>query len=291
MYNAGFRVLEIVTITLYLCLLMKGKVDMQRISLIIIVLSVAAFFCGCKSASESHMAVATQISEGDSIDLRKYRATKCELTRFKNELGDEYIHMLNQMQFFRKMEGKSSSPYQLAEEEQISVFHYTGGAFADVNSVLHKNNFEEISKKSIFIKVLSSALNKLPSFKGTVYRVGNLPGYHRVKILQPGDDPNRINPGRLAQFKIDGVINYKSFMSTSLLNFDGLAKSGWKCSEAEYTIHSKYGREVTSFSNSPQEKEILFVPGSEFKIRKVKVSTPPSNGCPHEVIQIELDEL
>jgi len=263
-----------------------------------LLLSGSAIFGGCKSVSQSRLATPTPISEGESIDLRKHRATACEMAGFRDDLGSKYPELLKEMRLLKEMQmtGKpknSETPniYRLFEEEQVAIFHFAGGGFRDVNRALHKGDLQGLSKHVMFTKVLSSALNKLPPFVGRAYRVGNLPNHQPVRLLKPGQDPNKIDPEHLAQFKVGGVIDYPGFMSTSLLNFDQLAILGYKCSEAKYTIHSKFGREITSFSPSAQEREILFVPGSKFNIKKLEVSTPPGNGCPSEVVHIELVEI
>ncbi|MDQ7823621.1 MAG: ADP-ribosyltransferase domain-containing protein [Candidatus Eremiobacteraeota bacterium] len=109
----------------------------------------------------------------------------------------------------------------------------------------------------------ASALNKLPPFQGTVYRESRL----------YGDQPDQYEPGK--------TVKELAFTSTSSETQGAAQRMG----NTLFIISSETGRAIDRFSRHPREKEVLFPPGTEFKVlgREEKIL----DGKPMTVILME----
>jgi hypothetical protein len=258
------------------------------INLLIAVLILSA----CKSTPKSTVAASTVISETETLDLTKYKASPGDYAMFRIELGNQYDQQLQQLMERQKQPNRKipDSFRSLTEEESVAIYHYSSMGYRELNRVLRKSDVENTTKHAAFIRVLSSAINKLPTEQATVYRGGMLPAYGNGDYFSPFHSIKTIDPERLASFKAGQIFVDKGFMSTSLHSPDGI-RQAFGCREALYTIHSKYGHEISALAVIPDEREILFVPGSEFRIDKIKNTYPPDNKCDNEVVEIEATEV
>ncbi|MBF0426825.1 MAG: hypothetical protein HQL66_13500 [Magnetococcales bacterium] len=123
-------------------------------------------------------------------------------------------------------------------------------AYEILNRALRKEDREELAVLSPYIETIKSGLAKLPDYAGPVSRVTDLPA-EVVKTLIP-----------------DGPYRDKGFMSTAagLSNFDG---------KYMFFIESKTGKRIEFFSRYPEQREVLYTPGKEFKVVSV---TPMPDG-------------
>jgi len=96
-------------------------------------------------------------------------------------------------------------------------------------------------------------------------------GYRDLnKVLRKPD----IDADRLASFRAGDFFVDRGFMSTSLHDGDGI-RQAFGCREALYTIKSLFGGDISPLAVIPNEREILFVAGSEFRIDKIANTYPP----------------
>jgi hypothetical protein len=114
-------------------------------------------------------------------------------------------------------------------------------------------------------------LHKLPAWTGTVKR---------------GVTLNTSEVSQLKMFYRPGaVVEEKQFTSTANAetggNFSG---------NVMYTIRSKTGRDVKSISSHKGENEILFMPGTKFRVVSVK-ETEARSGYYNKRLDIELEEV
>ena len=89
---------------------------------------------------------------------------------------------------------------------------------------------------------------KMPAYAGVVRRGTNLPNSIREKQIR----------------KVGGNIQFEGFLSTSArtdFNFSG---------KDQYLICSKNGRTIWDLSSFANEKEILFLPNSTFRVLQYK---------------------
>lgn len=133
--------------------------------------------------------------------------------------------------------------------ETFCVDKYTGDFFVDINYYLRNGGEpkEEFFEK--YRKVMNSALDKLESYKGTVYRGADL----SLEVI------NKYK--KAAETGEPYTENY--YLSTS--------KSEKKAFERNtiYEIKSKTGKQIEELSYFSQEKEVLFKEGTKFKINSV----------------------
>ena len=129
----------------------------------------------------------------------------------------------------------------LSDTELLAVVGYTGGDFQIINSSLWRQSKRDLTTLKPYIGALSSALAKLPSYQGTVYRIT----YMR--------DRHALDPGR--------VVTPQGFTSTSMPG-GGSMVSG----DVKLIIQSKTGKRIDYFSDAPYESEVLFAPGARFKV-------------------------
>lgn len=152
--------------------------------------------------------------------------------------------------------------FETDEQEAVAINAYTDIDYIDVNRILRgvKESTDEWDKE---IAVLKYALQKLPAFTGQVYRGARLPESD-IELYQ-----NALENGK--------PIVHKYFTSST---YDiGKKFSG----NAMFFIESKNGRMVEKLSSYPNEKEVLFNSGTEFKVTQIIKEG--------ERVQIFLEEL
>lgn len=133
----------------------------------------------------------------------------------------------------------------LSLTEAVSIFMYTTGDYSSINAQLRSgkvtDDVREVSAQCV------SGMAKLPSHDDTVTRLVNL-------------------PDKIANLHVEGaVLQYDAYTSTSTKpggdeNFNGnmfmlLEPKGGSA-----------GKDVSMFSNLPDEQEVLFPPGTQFKV-------------------------
>lgn len=120
---------------------------------------------------------------------------------------------------------------------------YTGSQYKATNAALRQGAMTE--KQWNHVSQLNNALDKLPDYKGTVYRKADL-GPNQFKLYTPGL-----------------IVEERAFTSTST------SKGTWSGSY-QYVIKSETGKDVKPFSLHKNENEVLFRSGTRFKVTAVK---------------------
>ncbi len=126
----------------------------------------------------------------------------------------------------------------LTAAEAYAIRLYTGSSYGWINGALRSQQPAE--KARVFRDVLNSALAKLRPYEGTVRRGANLP------------------PERLAQHQVGAVVTYPGYTSTSVGHGFG--------QRHRFVIRSKTGRFIDPSSANPGEYEVLFPPGTKFRV-------------------------
>lgn len=115
------------------------------------------------------------------------------------------------------------------------------------------------------VQELMEALSKLPVFKGVVYRAVDVP-------LAPSDylsqhyDYGFVNDF-IKQWQPGSVVHDSAFVSASNLKTGaGDARN----SVLQLQIKSKTGRNIQKYSHEPEEKEVLFPAGTNFRIISIQ---------------------
>lgn len=146
------------------------------------------------------------------------------------------------------IELQKSNP-QLAKiptESLMAVRGYSISGYLRLNYALRnpEKADEDLQQYGSYIHATCSALVQLPLYQGTVYRGTNLP------------------PNILAQYTVGSIVTEASFLSTT--------KSEAVLAEFRdavcFEIISTSGAVIEAIANDPSEEEVLFLPGTAFKV-------------------------
>lgn len=156
-------------------------------------------------------------------------------------------------------------------EAELSILHsYTGSSYKSMNKAMktgqpiNEHGVLDLSwvKTAASVETLARALKKLPPYTGIAHR---------------GQDWSN----DLSQFKTGKIWNSKGFLSTSAdINsaFSGKIK---------FVINSLTGRYIDDYSTAKGEKEVLFLPDTNFLITKIIVKPGSTTGEENYTIYME----
>lgn len=132
----------------------------------------------------------------------------------------------------------------LSKPEAVILREYTGHSAQQINAELRSN--KPSLKALSFARILNRALNKLPSYRGKVWRDVDLP------------------EKALAAYSVGEVVTEKGFVSSSRDEFERFDSAR----PHRLLIHSKNGKIIEKISVLPLEYEVLFKSGIKFKVLK-----------------------
>lgn len=132
----------------------------------------------------------------------------------------------------------------LSKPEAVILREYTGHSAQQINAELRSN--KPSLKALSFARILNRALNKLPYYKGNVWRDVDLP------------------EKALAAYSAGEVVTEKGFVSSSRDEFERFDSAR----PHRLLIHSKNGKIIEKISVLPLEYEVLFRSGTKFKVLK-----------------------
>lgn len=138
---------------------------------------------------------------------------------------------------------------KLAEDEQRALNYYISSDSYKINEKLRNKDVLDADDEEL-IKNLDKALDKMPDYRGTVYRsiyVNNANSFL---------DSYRIAVGKTKVFS--------AYMSTGVTVYDSNAP-------VQYVIKSKNGKDIRLFNE--EEQEVLFRRKTKFEILKVEGTT------------------
>ena len=153
--------------------------------------------------------------------------------------------------------GMANAPeVKLTTAEEDAIKDYSGAAYGQVNSHL-RNGVPMPGYLSDVSDNLSSALSKLPDYKGMVYR---------------GTD---LDPAQVARYVPGQTVTESAFTSSSSTRpFPG---------NTQFTIMSSSGKDISGLSSIPNEDEVLFNKGAHFTV----LSNDTVNGV-HRIVLKEV---
>lgn len=130
----------------------------------------------------------------------------------------------------------------LTSADRAALLDYTGPGFREINPALRSGSVDDAMQARV--DAISSALDKLPPYEGTVYRGTDLP------------------PEVLADYQPGQVVSDSAFTSTSATQnqaFNG---------PVEFEIVSYTGREIRMYAHPDyaHQDEVLFPPGTQFAV-------------------------
>ncbi|HEU4458616.1 MAG TPA: ADP-ribosyltransferase [Methylibium sp.] len=156
-------------------------------------------------------------------------------------------------------------------EDLYALNRWTGAAYRDIQDLFESDRPEcsDASDKDgaeadrhgfILAKGVISALNTLPdqfTFLGTVYTGEDLPRDWIKRNFVAG------------QTKVE-----KRFFATSESH-----EMAWQHKRVIFETHSRSGKCIAQFSNAPGEKEVLFRPGTRFRVDEVSDVAYPAEAA------------
>lgn len=137
----------------------------------------------------------------------------------------------------------------LSPGEAVAIFSYTGSDYIKMNTLLRTGTIEgdDKVKEATLVKIEQAvkAMAKLPVHPVT-------PSTRGERAWPPDD---------AVQYTVGNEFAVKTFWSTGVgFDFGG----PWRI-----TVHGKSGRNVAPLSNAPGECEVLFAPGTRFRVKSV----------------------
>lgn len=142
----------------------------------------------------------------------------------------------------------------LSGYEDALLTTYTSSEYRTINNSLRTENPTNFA--IVYNNQLNDTLDKLPPYKGVVYRVVGV------------EDVDKFVEQLVGQSTTEGYIQFATPVSTSknkqvVHDFGG---------NVVFEIESKSGRDISHFSEFPEEEEVLFKNISKFKLKgKVKI--------------------
>ena len=155
---------------------------------------------------------------------------------------DEYKRLATR--FHKLLKGDPTSP-DIVEAAGVALLHYTGRGFEQLNAALRS---ELPPSRALMIQstLMCEALEEFPRWEGQVFR------------------SERSWPGMWEWYKMGRTISVSSFYSTSYDHaavFDG---------NITIIIDHVMGRVLNPYSVKPNEREVLFCPGTTFYVRAIE---------------------
>jgi hypothetical protein len=132
----------------------------------------------------------------------------------------------------------------LTTEHLSAVADYTGPGHDDLNSALRNGTMD--ASQQARVEALNQALEKMPPHDGPVFRGTHLP-----------DD-------ELARYQAGVVVTERAFVSSSM--DPAVARFAAFAGNVEFKILSRTGRDISSVSLFPSEREVLFPTGVQFYV-------------------------
>jgi hypothetical protein len=140
----------------------------------------------------------------------------------------------------------SLNPYDLPKVEALAIWRYTGGDYKYLNKALYEGKLE--GAEAAHLRILDSALAKIPSQKLTVYR----------------------GASKKAKVKVGEVMFFKGYTSTSL--DQNIAESFVKRNGYLMIINVNSGKDIMEYSNLADEKEMLLPRNLKFRIDQISTT-------------------
>lgn len=188
-------------------------------------------------------------------DLFNFTASEKDLASYRKEVGEDttYRYWTDVVrERLTLLKERNPSAYQifssLLEEELNAIIYYVDAYY--VNKAL-RGTIEDRISAEFYIKVLSSALNKLPKFTGTVVR-----GEKDIRQEQ-------------RDWKAGDITVQRGFLSTSALPEPEPAFRG----QVTLKIDVNSCPSIADFSDCENEKEVLCPPGAKFEIISSEISS------------------
>ena len=205
-------------------------------------LAIVSFTGACKTNDNaSQTRESTQFTKNNVVDLTRYK--DADATTFQRMKDEMKANSFNYDQLRKKIDALPGVPAGIDKNELVAIRLYTSSAYRKVNQALRTRDPATLPAMESIIKAASSGLNKLPAAPCNAKRGTGLPD-NILKALEK--DTQFIECAFLSTTYGDIPLTFRKDI-TFEIESDRCAKIDW-------------------MSEFPNEKEVLFPPGSEFYV-------------------------
>ncbi len=209
------------------------------ISILAMIFTMSA--CKIGDVGDSKLDAAASNSAGGKTDFTTYKKADAKVfAGMKKEMTKNKFNY----DAMAKALAKTKLQGGMTKDEAIALRLYTSSAYSKVNTALRTKKASSLSIYANIVKAAASGLNKIPAKACTTKRGLDLPTAIVDKII------------KAKRFEEQG------FMSTSPTVPAAFQKN------ITFIIKSKACHDISSISEFPKDKEILFPPGSNFIVTK-----------------------
>lgn len=147
------------------------------------------------------------------------------------------------------------------EEMAALIFYSSDNGYKQINRLL-RGHLKEFEKKLYNWQTLDRAKNDyLEQARFAAAALNALPNYKLLAFRQ-----TTLSADQIAKYKVGEIVTEHGFTSTST----GIVESENFQGNVRYTIFSQTGKIIQEYAKHPNEKEVLFLPGSKFKVLSVE---------------------
>ncbi|MEG3843175.1 ADP-ribosyltransferase domain-containing protein [Microcoleus sp. herbarium14] len=147
------------------------------------------------------------------------------------------------------------------EEMAALIFYSSDNGYKQINSLL-RGHLKEFEKNLYDWQTLEQAKNDyLEQARFAAGALNALPNYKLLAFRQ-----TTLSADQIAKYKVGEIVTEHGFTSTST----GIVESEKFQGNVRYTILSQTGKLIQEYAKHPNEKEVLFRPGSKFKVLSVE---------------------
>lgn len=196
----------------------------------------------CKSTgSASETKESTPFTPTNVVDLTRYK--EADAATFQKMKDEMKANGFSYDQLRKKIDGLASVPAGVDKDELVAIRLYTSSAYRKVNQALRTRDPATLPAMEAIIKTASSGLNKLPASPCSAKRGTGLPD-NVLKALEK-----------------DTQFIECAFLSTTYGDIPAAFRK-----DITFEIQSERCAKIDWMSEFPNEKEVLFPPGSEFYV-------------------------
>ena len=186
--------------------------------------------------------------KGGSAFAQAVAAARKGTSAFRQLIGDE--NYAEEAAVVEEIKNSHPALKSISTERLVAVRGYTSRDYQPINVALRIGDPAELARLDPYIKAATDGLSQLPSYTGTVWR-----GAHLTNSI-------------VANYADEEVVTERAFVSTSA-DFNGYFSQH----NTDFVIQSNGGgKDVSLVSNVPGQKEVLFPPGTQFKVLSVEKS-------------------
>jgi len=238
--------------------------------------------------------------EKDNILQAINQTERAGYEHWAKEVGaQEFVEAnIKHTQFAKDMVGQFDT---LDPRERGSIFQYTTTMYSPMNHSMNNQDASDYMPDDAqnramnpggvatlkftlpMLKAMTSGLEMLPVYAGDAWRGAETgEGLHNKPLVERQDGAQRFG------FQVGAIISYSYTLSTSKsIDASYLTRKN-ECDYGYRIIDIKTGRDVELLSNSEEEEEVLFPPGSRFVITAVDCDYDVNN---QKKILITMKEL